>query len=86
MRHGQGVYTYAETGTKYYGVWRDGRRMDDGIVFAAGVDNGLPAAADTATAVADTAVIPVADAIVAPAAFDAADGVKILGKQKIKVS
>jgi len=35
VRHGQGTYVYAETGTKYTGTWKDGKREGQGELIHA---------------------------------------------------
>ena len=30
VRHGRGTYTYSETGTKYTGMWKEGKREGHG--------------------------------------------------------
>ena len=35
MRHGKGTYTYAATGSKYEGMWENGRRMGCGELIHA---------------------------------------------------
>ena len=35
VRHGQGTYVYADTGTKYAGTWKDGKREGQGELIHA---------------------------------------------------
>ena len=35
VRHGQGVYYYSETGTKYMGTWKEGKREGHGELIHA---------------------------------------------------